>query len=114
MPTPIQTGTVTTGDIELRGACVYVTVRNRSDVRREFQRFCEQSGLARELLSEGEDTVDPNGNPVRGLQTWKVVGPPEALAKLAETNHLFRLWWVVDCQLGMNGVVLPASGAGEK
>lgn len=49
----------------------------------------------------------------QGYDLWKVVGPEEALAKLAETNHTSRLWWVTDCEYGMNAYVLPASGGSK-
>ena len=104
------------GGVEVlhHGACVFLTVRDGSDERRALERYCTRFGLVRECVSEGEPTLSPDGFPVAGLNVWKVVGNPAALAELAEPNHIGRLWWVADAALGMNARVGgSAAGAGE-
>jgi hypothetical protein len=101
-------------EVTRRGACVFVTVRNSSAARRAMERFCERWKLVREMSSEGEDFTTPDGQTVNGYDVWKVVGDAEALSALAEPNHVGRLWWVKDAQLGMNGRVGGrAMGGGE-
>lgn len=104
------------GGVEVvhRGACVYVGVRDSSDARRAFERFCRHHSLVRECVYDGEESTAPDGSPVSPVDVWKVVGDPAALMVLAEPNHTGRLWWVASAELGGTARVGgQASGSGE-
>ena len=92
--------------VAVRGATLYVSVRDTETARDAMSRWCHYHNVLAQLSADASEPGEP--------ELWRMVGDPAALALLADDNHMGRVWWVKGVQLGMNvRVGGRAAGAGE-